>query len=499
MTNKEIVDYVMKTPRNTNPSVLNSLLQQRGGGSSVQPDWNQNDSTQADYIKNRPFYEYTEGKNEFLVEPIQLQVIYGTLENPPSIKIDPIKFQVGNIIQVKWNDRVYETTVREHRYTLFNYIGDWEGISDEPFYIYDEYGDGNLNLNLSSNFDYTFTGIIEFAMGALATEKIIQLDEKFLPIDKIGTQSDWKENNETSKAFIKNKPFGMISEGQYVIEPMVLTFEAGVADPVQDLSEFYLEEYGSYYINWDGNIYRIAYNYNYWGDVYEYIGDELPFQLVSKNPLTIKRFPSGSIVDIEFSVMTSLPKYNEISDGYLPKFTGSKEQRISKPGLVPAPKTLGEDMILFSNGTWGYIPAQQFKLIEGVRDTVISSLITEPGLYFLKGPFFRQGRSTNPEDILFNFEVPTFAICKKDKNDNLLLYTFDLSNLESEGRLYNVYDLSSIPVYLVDAPQPVERYEKIRAKEAQLDSFYLIADDNSKRFKITINNQGQLNATEVDY
>ena len=57
MTNKEIVDYVMKTPRNTNPSVLNSLLQQRSGGSSVQPDWNQNDSTQADYIKNRPFYE----------------------------------------------------------------------------------------------------------------------------------------------------------------------------------------------------------------------------------------------------------------------------------------------------------------------------------------------------------------------------------------------------------------------------------------------------------
>lgn len=30
-----------------------------GGGVSVQPDWNQNDATQMDYIKNRPFYEET--------------------------------------------------------------------------------------------------------------------------------------------------------------------------------------------------------------------------------------------------------------------------------------------------------------------------------------------------------------------------------------------------------------------------------------------------------
>ena len=27
-----------------------------GGGGGVQPDWNQNNDTAADYIKNRPFY-----------------------------------------------------------------------------------------------------------------------------------------------------------------------------------------------------------------------------------------------------------------------------------------------------------------------------------------------------------------------------------------------------------------------------------------------------------
>lgn len=30
--------------------------QHSGGRGQIQPDWNQNDSTAADYVKNRPFY-----------------------------------------------------------------------------------------------------------------------------------------------------------------------------------------------------------------------------------------------------------------------------------------------------------------------------------------------------------------------------------------------------------------------------------------------------------
>ena len=30
--------------------------QHGGGGGHVQPDWNQNDTTQPDYVKNKPFY-----------------------------------------------------------------------------------------------------------------------------------------------------------------------------------------------------------------------------------------------------------------------------------------------------------------------------------------------------------------------------------------------------------------------------------------------------------
>lgn len=56
-TTDDIIKYVQHTPENTNPSVLKDLLNNLEEGKSIQPDWNQNDETAADYIKNRPFYD----------------------------------------------------------------------------------------------------------------------------------------------------------------------------------------------------------------------------------------------------------------------------------------------------------------------------------------------------------------------------------------------------------------------------------------------------------
>ena len=56
MTDEKIIEYVMDSPENTNPSVLDSMLK----SNKVQPDWEQNDETAPDYIKNRPFYINTQ-------------------------------------------------------------------------------------------------------------------------------------------------------------------------------------------------------------------------------------------------------------------------------------------------------------------------------------------------------------------------------------------------------------------------------------------------------
>lgn len=52
MSRQDIIDYVMDTPHNINPAILNQKL----GEMEVQPDWNQNDPKAPDYVKNRPFY-----------------------------------------------------------------------------------------------------------------------------------------------------------------------------------------------------------------------------------------------------------------------------------------------------------------------------------------------------------------------------------------------------------------------------------------------------------
>ena len=52
MSKQDVIDYVMNTPHNTNPAILGQKLDEMG----VQADWNQNDPTKADYVKNRTHY-----------------------------------------------------------------------------------------------------------------------------------------------------------------------------------------------------------------------------------------------------------------------------------------------------------------------------------------------------------------------------------------------------------------------------------------------------------
>lgn len=58
MTNQEVIDYVLYTPNNINPAILKQKLEQQDFEN--RPDWNQNDPTAPDYVKNRPFYEKQE-------------------------------------------------------------------------------------------------------------------------------------------------------------------------------------------------------------------------------------------------------------------------------------------------------------------------------------------------------------------------------------------------------------------------------------------------------
>lgn len=54
MSKQDVIDYVMETPHNTNRAVLEGLVDTVVEESQVQADWDQNDETAKDYIKNKP-------------------------------------------------------------------------------------------------------------------------------------------------------------------------------------------------------------------------------------------------------------------------------------------------------------------------------------------------------------------------------------------------------------------------------------------------------------
>ena len=83
-----------------------------GGGGGVQPDWNQNDSTVADYVKNRPFYTGVPVETVLVEEST---VSFAPEDGVYVGQLDESTFSptVGETYKVSWDDTVYECTCAE--------------------------------------------------------------------------------------------------------------------------------------------------------------------------------------------------------------------------------------------------------------------------------------------------------------------------------------------------------------------------------------------------
>lgn len=234
MTNKEIVDYVMKTPRNTNPSVLNSLLQQRSGGSSVQPDWNQNDSTQADYIKNRPFYEK-----------------FGEVELFPATEIlfpdEVSNIQLnGDLVEGNYTLYVGDMVING-AYEYFGYMPWYDyglKFEDGTTYIW---GDWNLSETLQNlNGAYTVRIVVNAVI-------VKQIDSKYIPEGKYIAYDRYQNLAEEDQDRARTN-LGIFGQGEYTIfledsedysgtcdENGILSFTYNLEKPLADYGFDYLE------------------------------------------------------------------------------------------------------------------------------------------------------------------------------------------------------------------------------------------------------------------
>ena len=143
--------------------------------SGVQPDWNQNDETQPDYVKNRPFYSGP-------VETVIVEESTGTFTESSGgvymAEFPPFKATVGEIYNVRWDGTAYECTCAD--FNGNSVIGNLSILgagsdTGEPFLMPAEGGIIFIIFTLDTSASHTFS-ISEFV-----EEGVKKIDRKYLP------------------------------------------------------------------------------------------------------------------------------------------------------------------------------------------------------------------------------------------------------------------------------------------------------------------------------
>ena len=147
--------------------------------STIQPDWNQNDETQPDYVKNRPFYTGDPVENIFVEESTVsfADAGYGYLGQIQSTFVPT----VGETYKVSWDGIDYECTCIESNSTpMLGDINILFGESDpdgEPFLIGAFNGAELRIITLDTSASHTFSIVSRESVAP-----VVKISPKYLPI-----------------------------------------------------------------------------------------------------------------------------------------------------------------------------------------------------------------------------------------------------------------------------------------------------------------------------
>ena len=158
-----------------------------------QPDWNQNDSTQPDYVKNRPFYTGNP------VETVLVEESTVTLAETDGLYMVqfPSTFEatVGETYKVSWDGTAYECTCVKFKYdTAIGNLSIVGAGSDtgEPFLMGVRNGKAIQIVTQNTSASHTFS-ISGF------TQEVVKIDAKYLP-DTVATKSEVEAAQTTANA-----------------------------------------------------------------------------------------------------------------------------------------------------------------------------------------------------------------------------------------------------------------------------------------------------------
>ena len=173
----KIINYVEHTPENTNPAVLATLL----GDLNKQSDWNQNDDTQLDYVKNRPFYT-GDPVETVLVEERTVSFTKQSLEDLYRGEFkSTFSATVGETYKVSWDGTTYECTCIDGQFPLIGNLSIIGEGSDtgEPFLLRVVQNLDGQDLVRIITADTASSHTISIS---IITEEVVKINPKYLPI-----------------------------------------------------------------------------------------------------------------------------------------------------------------------------------------------------------------------------------------------------------------------------------------------------------------------------
>lgn len=216
-------------------SGFNTLIDKKIRGSIA--DWNQNDSSADDYVKNRPFYEE-------LVQPAPVFDAEIELVDKERLYLES-SFVLEEL-------KEYKVIFDDVEYIVNCYYDDTDSSP-----VLDLADGDDWHLRIFSRYGECF--IDAYGISGIHTIKIIdpeaqpyvrvkQLDKKYLP-DGISSKPDWNQNDESAADYIKNRPFYTSVEWLTWSEGIGVKFEDGCVylnrdnDIWPSVGDFYKVEY----------------------------------------------------------------------------------------------------------------------------------------------------------------------------------------------------------------------------------------------------------------
>ena len=159
-----------------------------GSQSVVQSDWNQNDDTQPDYVKNRPFY--TDAVETVLFEESTVSFAENSGLYVAQVQ-STFEVTVGEAYKVSWDGDSYQCTCVDFNgdYTIGNLsIVGLGSDTGEPFIMNVTNGEGINIATADTSASHTFSI-------SVIVQEVVKVDEKYLP-DTVATKSEVEATQE---------------------------------------------------------------------------------------------------------------------------------------------------------------------------------------------------------------------------------------------------------------------------------------------------------------